>query len=493
MPDDFAPQFPALPEDVVKEAKFQAYPAQIQAFADIARLVNDVRKAASLEDYRSLQQRLGEHLARLEAEVGKAKDLQSQAEKRLRKLKQRRTPATPTELATQQEAQEQAILDREQYLRLARQYRTVGDAIAWQLFDFQTQAIVALGANQGPGIIGTKAGAAEEAAMVESLWRDKGAFALRHDYTNCLRIWDLSVFTLDQANARVEVELLEVKSPGGRVRSKQKNQGRRAVEFITHKVTTASDGALMIHRRQASLSPDGPRQNNFTWIQRAIEEAADTGLGYAHNAYFAVVALNLLHPATRQPDEATRRRLEQLRDIPLDIMGTPCQDYLTAYSHQKVNTPLFGAPYSIYPLASDHVAALTTGFLRLAFHLNTCAVIDSFHATGFEAHFIPAQNNPAHLEPLAAKGDQFLLQRMGYTIRLSTHAIEQMLFEGLSLEDLVDAIRTEYEATRRGNKVLIPRIVGPYPRTTTFLTTFMGQEDMWRVSRSMILADDELP
>jgi hypothetical protein len=493
MPDDFDPQFPALPDNVAKEAKFQAYPAQIQAFADIARLVNDVRKAASLDDYRSLQQRLGKHLARVEAEVGKAKDLQSHAEKRLRKLRQRRTPATPTELATQEAAQEQAILDREQYLRLAREYRTVGDAIAWQLYDFQTQAIVALGANQGPGIIGTKAGAAEEAAQVESLWREQGAFALRHDYTNCLRIWDLSVFTLDQANARVKAEILEVKSSGRSVPAKQKNQGRRVSEFVKHKVTTAPNGTLLIHRRLASQSPDGPRQNNFPLIQRAIEEAAETGLGYAHNAYFAVVALNLLHPATRQPDEATRSRLEQLRDIPVDIMRTPCQDYLTAHSHQKVNTPLFGAPFSIYPLTSDHCAALTTGFLRVAFHLNTCALIDAFRANGFEGQFIPALTNPAHLEPLTAKGDQFLLQRMSHTIRLSTHAIEQMLFEGLSVDELVDAIRTDYEATRRGNKVLIPRIVGPYPRTTTFLTTFMGQEDMWHASRTMILADDELP
>jgi hypothetical protein len=498
MPDNFDPNTFGLPAEFVeramlaaqREAKLQEYPAQVQAFVEITRLINDVRQATTLGEYRALQQRLGKHLARVEAAVGQANIRQSEAEKRLRRLKQRKTPATPLEIASFEAEREEAILDHDRSMRLARQYRTVGDAMAWQLYNFQTRVIVALGMNASPGIIGTKAGDAVEAAEAESYWREQRAFALRHDYTNCLRIWDLSVFYPDRPDG---AELVEVKSPKGRVRSKQKNQGRRVTEFVKHKVTTTADGMLLIDRRQAPQLPDGPYQNNFPLIQQAVAEAAETGLGYAHNAYFAVKAFSVRHPALKPPDPVLLSRIEKLRGIPADITGHPCQDYLSAESYDKVLAPQFGAPYSIYLLPPNAVAALITGFLRLSFHLNTCAVSDAFTAIGFKAQFIPAAANPSHLGDLTTRGDQFVLERMGFTLRLSANALEQMLFEGLSLEDLVESIRTEYEAARRGNRVLVPSIVGPYPRTTHFLTTFIGLENMWRASRSIILSDDDLP
>ena len=78
--------------------------------------------------------------------------------------------------------------------RVARQFRCVGDALAWRVFGFERQHIVALSRNQAPGVMAGKKGLAAELARVEQAWQEDGRFAIMHDLTNCLRIGDITVF-----------------------------------------------------------------------------------------------------------------------------------------------------------------------------------------------------------------------------------------------------------------------------------------------------------
>ncbi|MFE7854370.1 hypothetical protein [Streptomyces sp. NPDC057403] len=78
--------------------------------------------------------------------------------------------------------------------RLARQLRSVGDALAWRVFGFHRPFILALCRNQSPGPMYGKAGLAAELERLERACKEDGAFALLHDLTNCLRIGDITVW-----------------------------------------------------------------------------------------------------------------------------------------------------------------------------------------------------------------------------------------------------------------------------------------------------------
>src|SRR5690349_6429012 len=78
--------------DVVQEAGLQEHVAQQQALVDIAKLINDVRLATSLSDFRTIQLHLGAQIAKVEAEVGHADERRSKSEKTLRRMRKRLTP-----------------------------------------------------------------------------------------------------------------------------------------------------------------------------------------------------------------------------------------------------------------------------------------------------------------------------------------------------------------------------------------------------------------
>jgi hypothetical protein len=89
--------------------------------------------------------------------------------------------------------------------RVARQFRCVGDALAWRVFGFEREYITTLARNQSPGMMAGKPGLAAELALTEKVWKEDDQFALMHDLTNCLRIGDISVFT-DDGPKQIEVK-----------------------------------------------------------------------------------------------------------------------------------------------------------------------------------------------------------------------------------------------------------------------------------------------
>lgn len=95
--------------------------------------------------------------------------------------------------------------------RVVRQYRCVGDALAWRVFRFRRRPIIALCQNEPPGVMSGKAGLAAELDRVEQAFREDGQFAILHDLTNCLRIGDVTVF-----GENGSFETLEIKSRSGR-------------------------------------------------------------------------------------------------------------------------------------------------------------------------------------------------------------------------------------------------------------------------------------
>lgn len=458
----------------------QYHEAQFVTQVHVADLVEAVRKAQDFKDYRHIQRRLAEHIKQVEEAIGDAKRRLAHADRRRRRLQQRIHPPTQVELDEVEAERRSAEFERELALRLARQFRCVGDAMAWQLYDFQTLYINALGMNDSPGPIALKEGAIKEEEEVERLWHEEGAFALRHDLTNCLRVWDLSIFHQGRSDL---THIYEVKrGDKARVRRRQRSQGMRAKELVEQHMTTARDGILLVHHGQVAAAQNELLRTNFPLLAQAIRRACEEGIGHAANSYFAVEAIDLLDKRVMYPNADMQGRLLQVRQPPAELMVTPCRDYMVSFSDQRVGKPGYGAPYTIYPMPPKLAAAVVTGFLRLVFHLNPCVLVEAFRKAGFEGHFIP----PIKVTGGDGPKDYFLLSRGTNSVKIGANVIEQMLFEGLTADDLVASVSREFRVLEASRHVIVPAIVGEYPRRTRVLTTFAGLEELWRASRQVL-------
>src|SRR5438552_3860193 len=145
----------------------------------VASLISILRSLKSADDYYQFQRHLLVELAAVQG-------WQASASKNVKRQRRGRSAAPivveewPIELIAAN--------------RIARQLRSVGDALAWRLFAFDRRSIMALSRNAPPSPIVHKQGLPYELAEVDRIWKHERRFALLHDLTNCLRIGDLTKF-----------------------------------------------------------------------------------------------------------------------------------------------------------------------------------------------------------------------------------------------------------------------------------------------------------
>jgi hypothetical protein len=264
----------------LQEAAILEHPAQSEAFYNITALIDAVRRCYSPTQYRAVQQRLALYIEEVDHAALAAKMEREQADDRLRRLTKRKSGIDENTRIALEEARTQAEWQCQLFLRLGRQYRAVGDAIAWQLYDFRSISVLAVGMNQSPGPLANKAGAEAEADAVEVFWEQESAFALRNDYTNILRVADLSVFSPGKP-----LWIYEVKAGDGKhVAGKQKRRMERVAALTVDHMTRGLDGGYLIHQTYERLPQDGVINSNLNLFAEATSEAAQNGLGTATNS-----------------------------------------------------------------------------------------------------------------------------------------------------------------------------------------------------------------
>jgi hypothetical protein len=118
--------------------------------------------------------------------------------------------------------------DERLWYRIDRQYRSVGDALAWKRLRFDRRFILAYSRNAEPGpLVARPDGVAAEIKEVGRLWREQRQLALMHDLTNCLRTGDLTVFGSTGPNVE------EVKASGRKPRPQQIRRLNDALDFLS--------------------------------------------------------------------------------------------------------------------------------------------------------------------------------------------------------------------------------------------------------------------
>jgi hypothetical protein len=203
----FSPGFP--PDDVF------AHPRHESAQKTLPDLIVQLRAAANVKDGYDLQQELIGHVR----ETEEARNAFSKAVKRMEGGKSPQLDAPEPRSGRDPSLLETWQFERGVCERVARQFRCVGDALAWRVFGFERRHIIALCQNDPPGVWAGKAGAAAELDAVEQAYRQDGQFAILHDMTNCLRIGDMTIFRNDGSH-----ETIEVKSSPQRSKSAQQRR-----------------------------------------------------------------------------------------------------------------------------------------------------------------------------------------------------------------------------------------------------------------------------
>lgn len=483
---------PILPESdlgfrkIAHDMQLLNHPEQQQACEDIAHLIESVRRCWTPADYRKVQERLGAHIERVDSAVGKANVRRARAKNQLRRVELMAGGRGSPEAAHLRAELEQIAFDRELNLLLGRQYRMVGDAMAWQLYGFQSLPLFALGMNESQGTSDTKVGASAEAEVVEQVWQERGAFVLRHDFTTCLRVWDLSIFDRNQHGGP---EIAEVKRKQ-HVRGRQSEQGRIVAQLVNRHLCAKRDGRVLLHLPQRPPTSDGPLPTNLSLLLDAVEESWVEGVGFAANQYLAVVSVNLPVFRTRLHEIPSLERLRYTREVPPEIFTPLCRDYISGNSYDRMARPSFDVPYGVYPLPSQAVAFLVTGYLRTYYHLNTAAIADAFEAAGFEVQcLLDGQPGPYAWE-VSIRAPFFRLRREHITITVSGLPIGQMLFEGLPVEEEVASMVAHYEAMVARKGVVLPSGIYCNPRSLDALSTYTSMEAVWRASRGYLTEPD---
>ncbi|WP_340375946.1 hypothetical protein U5640_12765 [Streptomyces sp. SS7] len=152
--------------------------------------------------------------------------------------------------------------------RLARQLRSVGDALAWRVFGFHRPFILALCRNDSPGLMYGKAGLQAERERVERAFKEDGAFALLHDVTNCLRIGDITVWD-GMHPPRTE----EIKTNPNNTKSAQLRRINQAREAVLNGGPLPGDNAS-----ELLYDLNLPLRTHLDVLREALERAANDGV-----------------------------------------------------------------------------------------------------------------------------------------------------------------------------------------------------------------------
>lgn len=303
--------------------------------------------------------------------------------------------------------------------RVARQLRTVGDALAWRTFGFDRRFIIALSRNEPPGPIVGKDGLGYELGKVEELWSRSRHFALLHDLTTCLRISDLTEV------APKQVLLHEVKK-NRRVPKAQATRAQAAVDsIVTGGSLPGSEGDARLQQLstpfKADLRPIGDA------IRLARERGAQ-GVGLPEGRMLFAASLVDLVRQHGHDHEAAAIALQDARGA---AMRRARLDRATAHwignSGDTAGRSPVSAPLGILPISPADRAGLICDLLTVECVLAVDELIGELEAHDLAVTTLLPQ---AHMH-VAPTADVLEIRFRDRALIANSATTQQLLFEFL--------------------------------------------------------------
>ena len=277
-------------------------------------------------------------------------------------------------------------VEDEVFERVARQLRSIGDALAWRAFGYDRRMIVALSRSDPAGPMGDKAGVAGERAFIQQRWAD-GEFALHHDSTNVLRIGDHTIFHRDGTG-----DLHEHKTDPRRKRPRQE-----ALRIGTQRAL--ADGGVL--PAGFALQASGiVYRTHLDGLRNVLDLAAQrTGIqGGVVAPGRAVIAANQYTAARHHSaDTFGERFTSELDRYRRKIGAAPPEPVLAMWSLDQVGRSPGRPPWAIYPVPADVAASLITDAIFFAVLMKPAAVTDALHKAGVASRWLQPLDQPVDM------------------------------------------------------------------------------------------------
>jgi hypothetical protein len=354
------------------------HPRHLAAQQQLVELISALRACINVKDGYEFQQEL---LTRI-LDVEDDRHAYGRAAKRVRNGKAPQ-PGAPEPYSELDPADPETWqLEYDVCERLARQYRCVGDALAWRVFGFQRKTIIALCQNAPPGMMAGKEGLAAERARVDRAYREDGEFAILHDLTNCLRIGDVTVFRNDGTS-----ETLEIKTDPLRHSPAQKRKIKAAQDAVRNGgPLPGTDPMSRLH------DLDIPFTTHLDLLRTGTERASHDGIFAAKVPGTRTLVVTDVYGCGARgwtefdfPErlgrkiDSVRRRAGTAADLEHNVSAT---------SLDSVSRDPMRVPFAAYPLHPVACARLIGDLAVFIVETSGPALADSLRAVGFDARWV---------------------------------------------------------------------------------------------------------
>lgn len=274
------------------------------------------------------------------------------------------------------------MFERDVCARLARQLRSVGDALAWRVFGFHRPFILALSRNDQSGLMYGAEGLRAERERVERAWSEDGVFALLHDLTNCLRIGDVTVFNDAEPPQTLEIKTNPNKVKGAQVR--RINQARAAV--LDGGPLSGDDASEVLHEL------DLPLCTYLDLLRTATEQAAAEGLYVTAVPGSRALAVLDQYGCARQslPRDQFDERLDEAFGVALRNagIGEHRENNIHATSLGRTADDPLRVPWANYPLHPVICARLIGDYPMMTVETSGPVLAQLLRVAGLDARWV---------------------------------------------------------------------------------------------------------
>jgi hypothetical protein len=363
------------------------HPRHRAAQQRLPELIVQLRKCSTVEDGYDFQKALLDEVLAVESD----RNAFSQAVKRMKDGKAPQAGAPEPQSGMDTSAIQTWQLEHRVCERVARQFRCVGDALAWRVFGFRRQHIIALCQNAPPGIMAGKLGLQAELAAIEEA-RAQGQFAIHHDLTNCLRIGDITVFSNDDGTATTR----EIKTNPAHQKTVQRQKLRAAQDALTGGPVPGQDRPTVLY------DLDIPFRTHLDVLRTGTERAAKEGIFAARLPGDRVLVVADMFGCIARgwtQDEFAQRMDGKMR---ARLRGAGLTDdrrwHIHATSMDSVSRDPLRVPFATYPLPSVICARIIGDLTVFTVETSGPILAESLRRAGIDARWV-REPRPGDLEP----------------------------------------------------------------------------------------------
>jgi hypothetical protein len=400
------------------------HPEQLQAEQVVLEFVQNLRECHTVTDYDAL------HRALFHAVYTTDEKRADVARLAKRQAKGRSVPPGDWQL-------ELFVADR-----IARQLRSVGDALAWRCYGFDRAPLIALSANSPPGPLVGKTGLEAELGAAEAAVRERGTFALLHDLTNTLRIGDLTEFT--ENGPRVHEVKLTPSGQNDARAARQRQRLRQAIAAVNDGGPLRADGTRLV-RSSIPLSTHLGRLEDI--IRRASRERFVVE-PLEDQMVLSVLCVDSPELATGAGESQIEAYVDAREQRAFKAAGLDTvEPHLVVHALDQRDASAAIAPYSIFPVAPDLCAGLVTDRIAISITLGGPRLRAEFTRRGWATHWPRSGGRPSDAEVLLATKDNF-------TLTMHPTALVQALVEQHEVRTFVGAFIDSATTAGEGSALL---------------------------------------